>query len=78
MRKLKNGSVEISVYLPEGLALEVKTLLMDPKFGRVRYGAMKALLTRLLSEWVEQRRKGVATVEPFDIPPDTHAEFEDD
>ena len=47
----------INVGIPESLFTKVKILLLDPKTGRVKYRAMSGLMTRLLSEWVEERTR---------------------
>ena len=54
----------IYVRLPSSLSYSVKALLLDPRTGRVGYGRMGALITQLLTEWVEQKRKGIPTIEP--------------
>ena len=56
--------VGIYVRLPSSLAYAIKTLLLDPRTGRVGYSRMSALFTQLLTEWVEEKRKGIATIEP--------------
>ena len=64
----RKASIEkkIGIYarLPSSLVYSVKTLLLDPRTGRVGYGRMAALVTQLLTEWVEAKRKGIPTIEP--------------
>lgn len=45
--------VQIKGRIPVPLAMAVKTLLLDPKTGMTEYGGLSALLTHLLSEWVD-------------------------
>lgn len=36
--------------------LEVRTLLADPRTGRVRYGQLSTLIEDLLSKWVSSQQ----------------------
>jgi len=42
--------------LPAELADDVVALLWDPRFGRIRYGALRRLCFKLFSNWVEEQR----------------------
>lgn len=55
----------ITAMIPEGLFIETKLLLLDPNTGRVKYGSMSGLITQILTEYVEARRKGRETVDPM-------------
>lgn len=43
---------ELSVYIPESLALEVRLRLNDPLRGKIKYGQLSALVEMLLREWL--------------------------
>lgn len=47
----------IFVQIPDRLHQDVKLLLLDPLTNRVKYGAMRRLIARLLAEWVERQRR---------------------
>lgn len=53
-RKLIDRPVGFHVRVPGSVYRKVHTLLLDPRKGRVEYGAMNALITRLLREWLER------------------------
>ena len=50
-----NASIHVKV--PSSLFREVKLLLLDPRYGRVKYGEMSKLVTSLLKGWVDNQRK---------------------
>lgn len=54
----KEKGAPLALRIPEPLLLEVKTLLLDPKTGRVKYGAMSSLVERLFREWLREVRAG--------------------
>lgn len=54
----KEPSEAITIRIPQPLFIEVKTLLLDPKSGRTKYGAMSSLVERLLREWLRDVRDG--------------------
>ena len=43
---------QINALVPESTYIKVKTLLLDPIYGRTKYGQMSGLITSLLNEWV--------------------------
>lgn len=45
--------------IPFSLFNEVQLLLMDPRYGKVKFGELSKLVTQLLNEWVEKQRKKV-------------------
>jgi hypothetical protein len=45
------------VRLPITLDAEIELLLTDPTKQKIEYGAFNGLVTQLLSEWVEEKRK---------------------
>jgi hypothetical protein len=47
--------------IPADLDVELKVLLANPVQGRVRYGAMSNLVTKLLRNWVAQQKKEFAS-----------------
>jgi hypothetical protein len=49
-----------NIRVPESLHAEVNLLLLDPVAHKVRWGALSALITRLLAQWVEEQRKNPA------------------
>lgn len=54
----------IYVQVSADLCRDVKILLMDPRTGRVGYGKMAALISKLLRKWVDGKRKGQSVEEP--------------
>lgn len=54
----------IYVRIPSELVRSVKLILMDPKTGRVKYGAMSALFSKLARKWVDDKKKGLSVEEP--------------
>lgn len=50
--------VNITFSLDAELVRKVKILLMDPKFGRVKYGAFSGLVESHLRKWLEAQQKG--------------------
>lgn len=47
--------VEVSVNLPETLIAKVSLLLFDPIRGTRKHGALSALITGLLKDWVSRQ-----------------------
>ena len=62
----RNMEEKAGIYaqIPADLCRDVKLLLMDPKTGRVGYGKMAALVTKLLQAWRDGKRKGQSVEEP--------------
>ena len=56
-RKLTVPTVQIKGRIPAPLARDVRILLLDPKTTITKYGALSALITKLLSDWVDDMRK---------------------
>ena len=55
-RKLKEPYDFLHVTVPRKLLKEVKLLNLNFVTGRVRHGSLSSLVSRLLSEWVEEQR----------------------
>lgn len=49
-------TVQMKGRISEPLAIQVKTLLMDPLTGAVTWGAYSDLLEQLLTDWVDSQR----------------------
>lgn len=64
----KRDTEIISVHLPASLMREIRILLLDPVYGKIKYGQLTHLITALLAEWLEKKRKKLETV-GSDIPP---------
>lgn len=62
----KEKGAPLALRIPESLLIEVKTLLLDPKTGRVKYGAMSSLVERLLREWIREVREGGGHIEEME------------
>ena len=45
------------IHIPSSVHDEVEIILSDPLSGRPRWGAFSALVTQLLREWLDKRRK---------------------
>jgi len=52
----------ICVRLPASLMREVRILLLDPTYGRIKYRALRYLIMGLLTEWLEKKKKKLETV----------------
>lgn len=46
-------------YIPEDLSAEIDMLLADPLKQKVMYGSFSALVSTLLRQWVDERRKEI-------------------
>jgi len=44
---------QINIVVPESTYIKVKTLLLDPLYGRTKYGRMSGLITSLLNGWID-------------------------
>lgn len=49
--------VMIAPRIPAKLYRSLSILLLDPATGKIKYGALRKLVTSLLSNWVEEKRK---------------------
>ena len=68
-RKLVEPTVQLKGRIPASLARDVRILLLDPKTTIIRYGALSALITKLLSDWVnDKKKKPISTKEMGEIP----------
>lgn len=47
---------KIIVVVPQPLMSEVRLLLLNPTYSKIRYGALSGLLTELLQKWVDEQR----------------------
>ena len=66
----------ISVRIPGGIMRDIRILLLDPTTGQIGYGRLRNLITGLLANWLEEKKKGIDEVvletppvdrfEPFD------------
>ena len=48
---------QINVKLPGSLVRKVRVMLLDPVRGKVKYGAMAALMTKLLGDWIKEQEE---------------------
>lgn len=71
----REGKELISVRVPRSLMREVRILLLDPTTGNIKYGAMVNLITGLLTEWLESKRKDQDTITTKAPPKDRFEEF---
>lgn len=56
-RRSKKPTSQVKARVPEELARNVRILLTDPATGQVEHGKLSALITSLLQEWVNDKRK---------------------
>lgn len=47
----------LTVLVPEPLMAEVRLVLLDPTYNRIKYGGLSGLIEELLRGWVEDKRK---------------------
>ena len=55
---------QVNTKIPSSLVRKVRILLLDPTTGKVKYGTMSALVTSLLTGWVEDKQKKYAKGKP--------------
>jgi hypothetical protein len=46
-----------NITVDETVMAEVRLLLLDPKSGHARFGAMSNLVNRLLTDWVKKQKE---------------------
>jgi hypothetical protein len=52
----RHGHEPLSVWVPTSLLDHIRIRLLDPRFGRARYGAMRRTIIEALELWLDQRR----------------------
>lgn len=50
-------TVEIKLTLPIEVASDLELLLFDPVRGKMHYGVRSHLITDLLREWIEEKKR---------------------
>lgn len=55
--KTEDPLSQMNIKLRGSLVRKVRILLLDPKTGKVKYGALAKLVTQLLNDWVESKLK---------------------
>ncbi len=68
----------ICVRLPSSLMREVRILLLDPTYGKIKYGQLRYLITALLTEWLEKKKKKLETIGTEVPPADKFEVFDED
>ena len=53
--KSQNETHQLNVWVPAVILVKVRVLLTDPLTGRVAYGAISQLVTKLLSTWLTEQ-----------------------
>lgn len=54
MARPKTNTERTYIRVDRDVIARVETILMDPIKGRLRYGALKTLVTVLLRQWLQQ------------------------
>ena len=57
MKRESKNTVMITPRIPAKLYGALYILLVDPVTGKIKYGALRKLVTQLLNDWVEEKRK---------------------
>ncbi len=57
---------------------EVRILLLDPTYGKIKYGQLRYLITALLTEWLEKKKKKLETIGTEVPPADKFEVFDED
>ena len=68
----------ICVRIPSSLMREVRILLLDPTYGKIKYGQLRYLITALLTEWLENKKKKLESVDGKVPPVDRFEVFDKD
>lgn len=65
----------ISIRVPGAMMRDIRILLLDPSTGQIGYGRLRSLITWLLANWLEEKKKGIdeAVLDP--PPPDRFEPF---
>lgn len=69
-RSYVGGAVQISATIPMSMKTEINELLRDPVTGRLEYGAQSHLITRLLRNWIAEKKgteENDRDAEPLDL-----------
>ena len=75
IRHYREGKELITSHIPKSVMREVRILLLDPTTGRIKYGELSNLVTGLLTEWLESKRKNQDTITTRTPPKDRFEEF---
>ena len=76
IKQYREGKELISTHVPKSLMREVRILLLDPATGNIKYRELSNLITGLLTEWIESKRKAQDTVTVKNPPVDRFEEFD--
>jgi hypothetical protein len=77
--KQHNEDMEIiSVRVPASLMREIRILLLDPVYGRIKYGNLRHLLVGLLTKWLEDKKEKLEDVDGGIPPRDRFEVFDKD
>lgn len=51
----------MNVWVPKPILTQVRVLLLDPLTAKVGYRALSGLITKLLTEWLEEQKIAMKT-----------------
>lgn len=53
-KMIPEQKTQLKAYVPISTMGRIYAILADSKTGRVKYGAVSSLITKLLEEWIEE------------------------
>ena len=68
----------ISVRIPADIMRDIRILLLDPSTGQIGYGRLRNLITGLLANWLEEKKKGIDEIMLVDPEPDKFEPFDNE
>ncbi len=70
IRRATTDQEMIAIRVPAEVMREVRILLLDPATGRIGYSRLQNLITELLTDWLEKKKKRIdnVTVENAPVP----------
>ncbi len=62
IRRAKIDQEMIGIRVPADVMREIRILLLDPATGRIGYSRLQNLITELLTDWLEKKKKRIDNV----------------
>lgn len=69
-KNYSDGVEAINVRVPSSVMRQVRIILLDPATGQIGYGRMANLVTSLLTNWLEEKKKNIDEVVLEGVPED--------
>ncbi len=78
IKTYREGTELISARIPADIMRQTRILLLDPSTGIIGYGRLSNLITGLLTDWLEKRKKGIDSVLVDNPPEDKFEQFDNE